>query len=80
MGFFSSFKRGLRDDWHFEVAGKPVICSHCGNDEFERTEALLNTRVLTLLDLDWANDEAAALICKRCGHIEWFLDILGEIE
>lgn len=80
MGFFSSFKRGLTDDWHFEVAGIPVTCSHCGGDEFEKQEALLNTRALTLFDLDWANAEAAALVCRRCGHIEWFLDAVGEIE
>ena len=80
MGFFSNFKRGLRDDWKFEVAGKPVTCTHCGHDEFEHSEAMLNTWGLTLLDLEWANPSATVLICKNCGHLEWFLDDLGEIE
>lgn len=80
MGFFSSFKRGLNDDWQFGVAGRQVVCPHCGGTEFESSNAMLNTRGLTFLDLDWANRSATVLICKACGHIEWFLDELGEID
>ena len=80
MGFFSNFKRGYNDNWKYEVAGKPVVCSHCGHSEFESSRVLLNTRALTFFDLDWANEEATALVCRHCGHIEWFVDPLEEIE
>ncbi len=73
MGFFSSFKREMDENWSYDIAGRQVTCSHCGGTEFDRSEAQLNTAGLTFLDLDWANRSAAIFICKRCGHIEWFL-------
>ena len=80
MGFFSNYKRGREGNWKYEVAGIPVICSHCGHNEFESSTAMLNTRALTFFDLDWANEEATILICKHCGHIEWFRDPLGDLK
>lgn len=56
------------------------MCPHCVCNEFERSEAQLNTAVLTLLDFDWANRSAVVLICRNCGHIEWFLDTNGELR
>ena len=56
----------------FAVAGKIVVCPHCGNDEFDAGTVLLNTTVLTLLDVDWADRRASILNCRRCGRIEWF--------
>lgn len=80
MGFFSNFKRGLEDNWTFEVAGRQVVCSHCGGTEFERSEALLDSAGMSFIGFEWAGRSATVLICKRCGHIEWFFDELGEIE
>lgn len=73
MGFISSFKRGLEGNDLYEVAGIQVECPHCGGTSFEESRAQLNTAGLTFLDLDWANRSASVLICKTCGHLEWFL-------
>jgi predicted nucleic-acid-binding Zn-ribbon protein len=52
--------------------GTPVICLHCRNDLFHKSSALLNTRGMTFLGLDWLNESAITLICDRCGYIHWF--------
>lgn len=80
MGFISNFRRGLNDDWEFEVAGVQVTCSHCGGTEFERSDALLDTAGTSFIGLDWANHSATVLICRNCGHIEWFYNEFGEVE
>lgn len=49
-----------------------IGCVHCGHDRFESGKALLNTRGMTYLGLDWLNENATILICKRCGYIHWF--------
>ena len=57
----------------FESAANILIrCNHCGHDRFERGSALMNTRGLTFLDLDWLNEAAHTLMCKHCGLIHWF--------
>lgn len=73
MGFFESFNHGLRGDCSYEIAGRTVTCSHCGGQDFEKSDAQLNTAGLTFLGLDWANRRATVLACKGCGHLEWFL-------
>ncbi len=56
----------------FAAAGRKVVCPHCGEDRFDEGTVLLNSTVLTLLDLDWADRHATILSCRRCGRIEWF--------
>ncbi len=76
MGFIEEFKRAYAGDetQHYSVAGKQVICLHCGGEDFDRGRALLNTTGLTFLNLDWANREANLLICTTCSEIRWFLE------
>lgn len=78
MGIFKavreSFAAGVEGSDSYVRAENPVICSHCGGQRFEKSTALLNSRGLTFLDLDWANAEADIFICKKCGHIEWFVE------
>lgn len=82
MGFFSSFKDAVNGDEDdggaYGVAGKQVVCPHCGSRAFDRSQAQLNTAGMTLLGIDWANRSADTLICRTCGRIEWFLDGVGE--
>ena len=56
----------------FVAAGKQVVCPHCGSDRFEEGRVLLNSTVLTLFDLDWADRNATILSCRKCSRIEWF--------
>lgn len=75
LRFIESFQKGLAGDdtQRFSVAGIAVKCTHCAGDEFDDRSALLNTPGMTFLGLDWANRSATLLICKRCGHVSWFL-------
>lgn len=59
----------------YAVAGKPVVCPHCGGSEFTSREILMNTRGATFVKLDFLNHAAAALICGNCSRIEWFYDM-----
>lgn len=78
MGFFRSFMDAYDGaESHYEVAGREVTCSHCGGSDFDESEAQLNTAGLTFFNLDWANRTAAVLVCRQCGHLEWFL---GDVE
>jgi predicted nucleic-acid-binding Zn-ribbon protein len=59
--------------------GVQVVCVHCKHDHFNRESALLNTRGLTFLGLDWLNEAATTLICTRCGYIHWFAKEVQQI-
>jgi predicted nucleic-acid-binding Zn-ribbon protein len=61
-------------------AGLQITCPHCKNDRFLESKALLNTRGMTFFNLDWLNDDACILICKRCGNISWFYSNVEKIE
>lgn len=71
--FFLAVKAGIRGarsavgPGRFVAAEVPVTCTHCRGEMFERCEAHMNTAGMTLLNLDWMNRSAAALICVRCG-------------
>jgi hypothetical protein len=53
-------------------AGQWLKCPVCGADQFYRREAQLNTRLATILDLDWVNPRGDCYICEHCRHILWF--------
>ncbi len=59
---------------------KQVNCIHCKHTKFQFGKALHNSRGLTFFDLDWLNESAITLICKRCGYIHWFSGKVTEIE
>jgi predicted nucleic-acid-binding Zn-ribbon protein len=75
MGIIDSFNQGFSGDetQRYSVAGLPVTCSHCGGEDFDEGSSQLNTAGMTFLNLDWANQSATVLTCKRCGHVDWFL-------
>jgi hypothetical protein len=54
------------------VGGKPLVCVVCGNTSFHERDSLLNTRLATFFNFDWANAAAINYICTRCGYIHWF--------
>lgn len=56
------------------IAGRALRCPHCENDKFVEHTALLNTRGMTLFNLEFLNQSAATYVCSRCGRIEWFAD------
>jgi predicted nucleic-acid-binding Zn-ribbon protein len=62
-----------KSDKYKSEADIQIICMHCKHEHFEKGEALLNTRGLTFLELDWLNGSAITLACKRCGFIHWFV-------
>lgn len=60
------------EDGHFDVAGKSVVCSHCGGTRFKAQVILLNTWLLSLLRIDWLDSSATVLTCEKCGQLAWF--------
>lgn len=56
----------------FVAGGRLVICPQCHSERFDSREALLNSTVLSLIDLDWLDESATALICVNCSAIRWF--------
>jgi hypothetical protein len=67
------FRRQTQDARAYEVLGHQLRCPICQHDHFTMRRSLLNTRGLTLLDLDWANRRATNFVCAQCGHILWFI-------
>jgi predicted nucleic-acid-binding Zn-ribbon protein len=55
------------------VKGHELKCPVCGNVNFWAKRVLLNTRLATFFDLDWANRSATCFVCSDCTHISWFL-------
>lgn len=53
-------------------AGIEITCVHCRHDRFYDGKVLMNTRGATFLGLEWLNQAANTLVCKRCGYIHWF--------
>jgi len=76
MGFMEEFKRAYAGDdtQHYKIGDKQVVCPHCGGEDFDLVNALLNTRGMTFLGLDFANRGASLLVCLGCSQILWFLE------
>ncbi|EHF02941.1 hypothetical protein HMPREF1008_00586 [Olsenella sp. oral taxon 809 str. F0356] len=77
MGFLSSFEAAARgeDDSRarpVSIAGKAVVCPHCGGTRFLEGKAQLNTAGMSFLNLDWLNRSVTVLECAHCGRIQWF--------
>jgi hypothetical protein len=66
-GVSSEFRAG-----RFMAAGKQIACPHCAGEIFELRSAVVNTRAMTFLRLDWLNRGAAILVCESCGLLSWF--------
>jgi len=57
----------------YSAGGTLLQCPCCGHDRFDLDFRQLNTAGLSLFGLDWANKNAAILVCQRCTHISWFM-------
>lgn len=55
------------------IKGNELICPVCKGKSFWTRKTLMNTRGLTLFDLDWANKNATNYVCNHCGYVFWFL-------
>jgi hypothetical protein len=60
----------------FRSANKVISCPHCGGLRFLKRRASLNTAGSSLMNAEWLDQEACALICARCTRIEWFYEDL----
>jgi hypothetical protein len=54
----------------YRVGDISLICPVCGHDEFDRREMLMN--------MDWLNSSACALVCQNCKRIELFAETPSE--
>ena len=67
MGFFSK-----RKPEEVRIQGKQLHCQFCGNQQFYLRKTLLNTRLATIFELDWANRSASCYECAQCSFLHWF--------
>jgi len=58
----------------YKVGGVQLACPCCQNDTFDKDYRQLNSRGATFFGFDWANKNAAILVCKRCSYISWFME------
>lgn len=84
-GFLSAMKAGLsaairaNGPSRYQVEGRVIVCPICGHDRFAKGRAQLHTSGMTLMDLEWLQDEATTLACASCSRLEWFLDAPEEV-
>jgi len=50
-----------------------LTCPVCKDSKFWITKGQLNTVMMSMLNLDWANPTADCYVCGGCGHILWFM-------
>jgi hypothetical protein len=62
-----------------DIAGKPLRCQHCGNEQFIASEAQLHTAALTFFNLEWLGKTADLYICGHCGFVHWFVRGVGAV-
>lgn len=73
--FLDALKAGFKtasEPAEYTIADKQIRCPHCGETTFFTRQSLLDTRGLSVVDLEWLNPSATVLICAECGRIEWF--------
>jgi hypothetical protein len=56
----------------YKVKGYELRCPICENKYFRTREALLNTKMASFFNFDWANRAATCYVCSKCTHILWF--------
>lgn len=71
-GLKAAAKSLVASPTRFCVGELPIVCPICGHDEFDRREMLVNTTGMSFLKLDWLNESACALVCRKCSRIELF--------
>lgn len=64
----------------YYAAGRPIACAHCSGTRFQERRALLNSRALTFLDLDFLDNTAVVLTCTTCQRMEWFAAVESRPE
>lgn len=69
----------LGDASAVEIAGRPLVCQHCGYDQFIEREAQLQTAFLTFFNLELFGKSANLYACGQCGFIHWFLPSIGAV-
>ncbi len=64
----------------FAVGPTLIACPVCQNTTFDLDYRQLNSRGASFFGLDWANRNAAILVCKHCTHISWFMNEPQRVE
>lgn len=58
----------------YTIADVHITCPCCKNDTFDLDYRQLNTKGASFFNFDWANKNAAILVCHKCSHVSWFMD------
>ena len=71
----NSIRKDITEDHpHFRVGSRRIVCPICRHDKFDQRSMLMNTTGLTMMNLDWLNASACALVCRHCTRIELFAE------
>ena len=75
-GLKAAFKALLSgpDPRSFRAGDRSIRCPHCQSILFYDRKVSLSTSFSAITNTEWADSEAAALVCSNCSRIEWFLD------
>jgi predicted nucleic-acid-binding Zn-ribbon protein len=57
--------------FRYSLANKDFVCSHCGNNLFHKSLGQTNTRMATLMGLDFLDTQMTILTCSECGLLAW---------
>lgn len=55
------------------IQDKELKCHTCGNDTFNKREALLNTTWVSFFHLNPFNRSGVCFQCRKCGFLHWFI-------
>ncbi len=62
-----------KDPINVQIHGRDLKCLVCGNDDFIKREAQLNSSGMSFLNMEWAGPSGVCYVCAKCGYIHWFL-------
>lgn len=53
-----------RDLAPIDIAGRPLLCQHCGYEQFAQSDAQLHSATLSFLNLEWLGKTADLFVCR----------------
>lgn len=78
--YYGMARAGELVGYRYEAEGVTLTCPVCGCDVFDERRAVVVTRFLAFLRLEWLNRGAWILDCARCGHLSWFSKMPTRID
>ncbi len=59
-------------DWAPRAPADRGSCLGCGGTSFHDRRSLLNSRLMTVIGLDWLDEGATVRCCRDCSALNWY--------